>query len=190
MTGDEIIRHAEKHTEGQKIDDIFGVQMINECMLMDIGIDARLMEETTIEAEEDVWTALPSDFIELVEIDKDGNDYPYYGRHYSDFYKNEFDIRDMKIRFSEDGTYTIRYYRLPNTISDKNETPEVHVLFHMPMTFYVAARYKKENWQDNPDYQRLLNEYYAYKAEALKQFRKLAPTTRAVRRVRPRRSWS
>lgn len=188
MTGTEILRHAEKHTEGEIIDELLAIAYINECMLMDLAEDAQVIDSTVITAEKNTWYDLPSDYLELFEIEKDGLDYPYYGRKYGDFYRDDFDIRDFQIVFPEKGTYTIRYYRLPKPISKIEDTPEIHEVFHYPISLYVAARFKAEDWEENPAAQAKMNEYYAYKSKAIERLNKLQ-TTKAPRRVRMHRGW-
>lgn len=192
MTGEEIRLQAEQHTEGETISITLALKFINECLLMDLGKEAQVVASVTIEAAKDAWTALPvgtAGLLEIFEIAKAGRDYPYYGTKYGTAYQGDFDLRGDFIRFPEADTYTIWFYDTPAAIADLAATPAVHVLFHYPISLYVAGRYKSNDDEENPDAHRLMGEYRMYRQKAIEELARTRPTTRAPRRIKAM-AWS
>jgi hypothetical protein len=91
------------------------------------------------------------------------------------------------IQISDTGTFTIKYLAIPPEINSINDTPAIHKLFHNPISFYVAARHKFYQDQENPDTDRLMMEFGAYLAKAVSDLKKiLMPTVKPARQVRIR----
>lgn len=188
MTGTEIQAMAAFHTEGDTIDNTSALKFINECMIMDLGADARVIDSEVITVTKNTFVALPTGILEIFEITKSGQTTPYFGNMYGNRYQGLFDLRNGHIRFPYDGIYTIWHYRVPAAITDLSNTPEVHSLFHYPMSLYVAYRYKFYDDEDSKDAKRLREEYGFYKADAISKLKKLGPSTMASRIIRAR-SW-
>jgi hypothetical protein len=187
LTGTEILAHANYHTEGDTIGDTEGLKYINECLLMDIGLDYGVYDSEDITVSTiDEWIALPTDLLEIFEIAKNGCTDPYYGKRYGTFFDGMFDIRSGYIRFPVTGVFTIHYFRVPDPIVGLGNTPEVHALLHYPIALYVACRYKKYDDEDSKDAARLATEYEFFKSKALEKLRKINPTTKAPVRVKAR----
>jgi hypothetical protein len=191
LTGEEIRLHAEQHTEGETILTTLALKFINECLVMDLGKEARVVKTSSpaITATANTWYALPTDILEIFEIEQAGQDDPYYGTRYGTAYTGRFDLRDGYISFLDAGTYTVRYYAVPAPIATLADTPVVHALFHYPISLYVASRYKSNDDEENPDAHRLMGEYRAYRQKAIEELARTRPTTRASRRIKAR-AWS
>lgn len=175
---------ANLHTEGEAIDNTSALKFINECMIMDLGADARVIDSEVVVATKDVFIAVPADLLEIFEITKSGQSTPYYGNMYGKHYQGIFDLRNGQIRFPYDGTYTIWYFRAPAPLADLANTPEVHTLFHYPMSIFVAMRYKYYDDEDSDDAKRLRAEYDYYRDDAIAKVKKVGPSTKAPRIVR------
>lgn len=185
MTGTEIQTQANYHTEGDTIDATTTLKFINECLIMDIGKDAKVIASATpIVAVKNTWYALPADFLEAFEIEESGQDDPYFGNRYRKGFRGDFDIRDGYIRFPFAGTFTLKYYKVPVAINTLADTPAVHTLFHYPISLYVASRYKSYDDEENKDAERLMGEYQVYKRKVIREIAKIMPTTKVTRTIR------
>jgi hypothetical protein len=184
LTGTEIQTHANALTEGDTIDDTRALLFINECMLMDIGKDAGIIDSEEVAVEADTWAAIPFDLLEIFEIEKSGQSNPYYGSRYGIFYDGAFDLRNGYIRFPIAGTYTLWHYVLPPVLNDLDDTPAVPELFHYPMSLYMAARFKAWDDEENEDAARLMQEYNYHKKKAKETLLKTNPTTKAAKRIK------
>lgn len=185
MTGTEIQTQANYHTEGDTVDATSALKFINECLIMDLGKDAKVVATATpIAAVADTWYALPADLLEIFEIIESGEDYPYFGNMYGESFRGIFDVRDGYIRFPVNGTFTIKYYKVPAAIAALTDTPAVHTLFHYPISLYVASRYKSYDDEENADAVRLMNEYQVFKQKAIRELAKVFPSTQASRTIR------
>lgn len=185
----EIQALASAHTEGDTVDDVKALLFINECMQMDIGIDAAIIDSETLTVMADVWTALPSDLLEIFEVELSGQTEPYYGSRYGSSYRGDFDIRKGFIRFPIAGTFTIWHYVLPPAVAslgttEEPVTPAVPEVFHLPMSLYVASRYKSYDDEENKDAIRLMQEYNYFKEKAVKAVLKTNSTTKAAKRIK------
>lgn len=184
MTGKEIKAHAERHTEYDQIQDNFALAMINECILMDLGKDACAIGTAEIEVGRDAWHDLADDVLEIFEIAKKGREEPYLGRMYGASYQGDYDIKEGQIRFPQAGAYAISYYRVPAPMDSLNDIPAVHAALHYPMSLYVAARFKAYDDEENPDAQRLMNDYFMYREKALNEISKTRPSTGVGKRIK------
>lgn len=188
MTGTQILAAANTHTEGDTISDAQGLALINECILLDLGKDAKVTATALGvplgSQAANTWAALPAGLLEIFEIAVAGQDTPYYGEMYGQSYCGAFDIRGGYIRFPVAGEYTLQYYALPTVLSVLTGTPAINALFHAPMALYVASRYKSYDDEENKDAQRLMGEYQYYKQKALTEMQQIFPSTRARHRIR------
>lgn len=183
MNGEQIRLAAENHLEDEEISEQFALKIINECIIMDLGKEARIEDTAEIVAEANTFYNLPANLLEIFEIGR--NVEPYYGAEYRiQKYRGEFDIRNGKIRFPTDGTYNLWYFALPPAITSLNDTPQVHELLHYPISLYLAARAKSFEDEENPDTPRLMAEYQLYRSRAIEDFSGIRPTTKARRKVR------
>lgn len=175
---------ANLHTEGDAIDSIIALKYINEWLLMDLGGDAGMVDSVAIVvAAADEWLDLPVDFIEEIEITRDGK--PYRGKYYGRDYQGDYDIRNGKVRFPNSGTYVVHYIRRPAPLVNINSAPEVNAVFHYCASLYVAMRYKYHDDEENQDAVRLRQEYDYYRDKAVAEFRKMnKSTTKASCRVK------
>ena len=110
MTGNEIKALAELHTEDLPIEDNQVLVFINECIFMDLGKDAGVIGSEVITVEKDSWTTIQTSLLDIFEIEKEGQSYPYYGRKYGKPYGGLFDIKDNDADYlSGVNTYANRF---------------------------------------------------------------------------------
>ena len=100
MTGEEIKALAELHTEDLPIEDDQALAFINECLFMDLGKDAGVISSEEITVSGDSWTTMQTSFLDIIEIEKNGD--TYYGRKYGESRDGLFDIKS-KISDSRGG---------------------------------------------------------------------------------------
>lgn len=100
--------------------------------------------EAAVSAVAGTWYTLPTDLVEIVEIKADGA--PYYG---------DYDFRSGRIRFAEDGQYTVVYRKLPASISSMTDTPQVPGAYGPALACWMAGYYKCRDDDENPDGLRL-----------------------------------
>jgi len=186
MTGEEIRQLAELHTEDLPIETSQALLFINECMLMDLSKDAGIVGNDEVVATKDVWVAVDTTFLSIFEIWKSGQKAPYYGAMYGEGYDGEFDLRDNYIRFPEDGTYAIHGFVIPTPITALTDTPGVHPLLHYPMSIYVAARATFWDDEENPAYDKKMQEYFLWRSRVMEQLDEMRPTTQKPRRMKIR----
>jgi hypothetical protein len=176
LNGEQIIRLAEVHLEGDKIDNnSFAAAVINECQQLDLGADAGVSGSTTTtvtDATEDTWIAFPTTGtttvpIEVYEITKDGD--MYFGSQYGEFYDGSFDQKPGFIRFPEDGAYIVNYWARPADYTEVRATPQANVALHPAMAYYLAARYKLNEDEDSESADKLMAQYQILKQAALEQ---------------------
>src|SRR5690606_7050410 len=138
MTGNEIKALAELHTEDLPIEDNQALAFINECILLDMGKDAGIIDSQVIVATTDEWVDFSKTFLSIFEIEKTTNSAPrpYHGKTYGKSHKGQFDIKDNKIRFAEDGTYTVWGYVIPAAYASLLEEPNIHEILHYPIALY------------------------------------------------------
>ena len=159
MTGTQIKALAESHIDDDTIDDGDALLWLNECQAEDLGSEARVLDsEDIVVTDTAAWYALPADLLVITEVEKGGEEYT-----------GSYRLRGQKIRFSETGTFTVWYYRLPAEIVALTEAPEAHILLHRPMALFLASRFKSKDDDENQDAARLMGEYRQKKEHALWQ---------------------
>lgn len=159
MTGTQIKTLAQSYID-DTIEDTDALLWLNECLAVDLGIDARALVSTSITAADTTaWYDLPADFIAIYEVENSD------GEEYSGDYRE----RNKKVRFDVTGTYTVWYWKLPTEVSALTDTPGAHTLLHRPMALFLGARFKQKDDDENPDAARLMAEYQQKKRHALTQ---------------------
>ena len=94
------------------------------------------------------WYKLPNDFIKVEKIYLNNQE------------TNNFKEDTLQILLPEKGEYKIEYRRLPKTIGLESDEPELHELYHYPMSYWVASREQYRYNPDSPDGQRLEATFY------------------------------
>lgn len=123
---------------------------------------AKKREAITLTATKDEWVDLPNDFIKVYEI-TDSNGFRY----------NDYNISDGQIKFYDDGTYSMQYYRLPKDATVETDEPEINVLYHMPCSLFIAAKERAKQFGDNDSkYIEIINDFNMQIAEVDRQLRK------------------
>jgi hypothetical protein len=184
MSGEEICALAEQHTEDLRVDRTIGLALINECMILDLGKDAGVISSQTVDLQADKWNYLDNEFLNVFEIEKEGQTYPYYGSKYGKSYSGVFDIKDNMIRLPEDGIFTIWGYVSPRPLRAIEAKPAVHPIFHYAISLYVAARITFQDDEENPSANMLLQEYHYYREKALEHIKEMRPKTKPTRLVK------
>ena len=186
MTGEQIRQLAELHTEDLPIEESQALLLLNECLLMDLSKDAGVIGEEEIQVSSDTWTALKTTFLAIFEVWKDEGKKPYYGAMYDKPYEGYFDIRDNYLRFPEGGKYTVHGFVTPPPMETLDDEPAVHPLLHYPMAIYVAARATFWDDEENPAYDKKMQEYFLWRNRVLLQLEEMRPSTQKPRRMKIR----
>lgn len=186
MTGTEILAQAELNAEDLEVDETQGLALINECLIQDLGLDAGVVVSQVVAALADTWYTLDDSIKEIFEITESGSTVPYYGSMYGERYDGLFDIRDGMIRFPSAGTYTIYGKCLPDTMGSLSQTPSVDVMWHYPISLYVAFRGLYIEDEDDVTAPKIEMKYERAKAKILSKLDALKPTTKRPRVMRSR----
>jgi len=126
MTVAEIIALAQTYTSEPVTPDS-AIAWLNQALVEELTFAGQEVS-VSVTAKKDAWEDLPSDCREVVEILLNGESY-----------KNDYYIRNGKIKFSDDGSYEV-YYNKPFAVASDKDTPGCHVLYHPGLALYVAAR--------------------------------------------------
>ena len=148
-----IIENAQYHAI-QKINTSEGYVLLNEA-LKEVAancIKGRIADSVMLDAVKNEWMDLPKRLI-AIEAVYDINGREIYG----------YNIDGTRIRFKDNGIYSIEYKRLANEIPRGLESavPEVHELFHSKLEFYIAARVRLHFSHEDGEGMRLLSEFYS-----------------------------
>lgn len=151
MTAQEIKAAAENYID-EAIDDDEAVTAINAAMskIGDIALVYDSIQGPEGGAEANVWYDLPDNVTHIVEVlDAEGNSY------------SDYKVRDNMILFSNSGTYTISYRRLPNSITGILEIPEIHPAYHQCLVTYLIGWWKLKDDDESPDGLRHMQQFEA-----------------------------
>lgn len=101
--------------------------------IQDASLKYSPMTSVVIDASALEYTALPADFLSLIEV------LDTQGELCRDFETTEWG----SIRFATAGTYTVHYHRMANalTANDDNAVPDLPTLMHSPLYIFAASRY-------------------------------------------------
>lgn len=116
----------------------------------------------------DQWYSLPSNTIMVSKVLLDG------------YSTNEYKEDTSRIFLPEIGTYSIEYKKLPKSINLESDTPELHELYHFPMSYWVASREQYRFNPDSPDGARLEQTFY----NEINQVDKMISRTSRVRKIK------
>lgn len=147
-----IIERAQYHAL-QTITTPVGYVLLNEAIRETASIcpKARVPGNITIAAVKNTWYDLPATTISVENVtDSEGEDFTKY------------DVDGLRIKFHEDGEYTVEFKRMPADIARGVESavPEMHELFHHKLEYYIAARVRFNFNHEDGEGNRLLNEFY------------------------------
>jgi len=175
LTGLQIIKLANRHTEGDEIDYPDAIDWINEC-LTELGEDARVFDNfELVISDTKTWYDLPVNMIRIHEFEDSNGNVSYVN----------YTIRNGKIKVDAIGTYNIYYAKLPTEIEIEDETDEeeietalsqeidCHKMLQKVVPLFIASRFKIWDDEDSKDSQRLMQEFEMRKAQALKQINDL-----------------
>ncbi len=146
MTGEEIRQAAQAYVD-EMIEDEDALAAINEG-ISKLGDMALIYAETEIVATGGTWYTLPANLVRIAQVlDSDGYTYIHYS------------VIDGRISFVYDDTYTIRYRRPPVRLTNLDQSPELHELFHPCLVDYLVGWWKLKEDDQNPDGLRKMQEY-------------------------------
>lgn len=114
---------------------------------------ARVLETVTITATGPDYYFIPSSSIGVKNV--------YIGEVQRDNRVNNYIEEENRIWLPEEGVYTIEYHRAANDIGRESDTPEVHEMYHFPLSYWIASREKLRFNPQDPDGIRLQGEFYS-----------------------------
>jgi len=166
MTAQEIITYAAERLLKKAVDTMDGLGWLNDAV-QSLGVDAGQFEEQAIVAAAGVWSDLPADSpadcLKVYEV-RDGTGSDYYG----------WEADRKRIRFADDGTFTLRYYRLPAILTDGAQVPECPEVFHRVLAYYIAYRFEARDFPGENTTVAWLSEYQTRLEKAKAQLQKNA----------------
>lgn len=145
-----IYEHAKLHVDGD-FPWVHARRWINEAQrliatMCESGSPTKLIE---IKVDKPYsWYDLPKDFIKVNKVYLNGTP------------TNDFLEGSGKILLRERGTFQVEYKKIPKDITNESDTPELHELYHYPISYWVASREQFRFNPDNPDGQRLEATFY------------------------------
>lgn len=176
MIFNDLLTQANLHA-GRAISAPLGIRYINEgIMTLAREFDtARKRATATITAEQYVWQDLPAGCLNIIECTVEGFNFTDYTVSYG------------QIQFAYNVTANIVYLVSPSLITEATGTPDVHEMYHYPLSLFMAARERQRIFGDEEqDAVRLMSEFLGQAASAnalLKSMRKDRKTVRVSRLV-------
>lgn len=170
MIAKTIYEHAKLHVDGD-FPWVHAQRWINEAqqMIASICETGGVLDSVTIYALEDSnWHDLPDNVITVKGVTIDGEEY------------RDYKTKPGSIYILEAGTYEVEYTRIPIQIALESDTPEVHELYHFPMSYWIGSREQYRFNPDSPDGNRLEQAFYREVAIVDKRLQK-KPRVRYVK---------
>jgi hypothetical protein len=117
---------------GITIPDSYGKRWINEAK----NLLANLYDTACVKNNQSIIVAdcnnyydLPSDCIRIVQVDDSDKEK----------YKN-FIADSTQIKFDDEDTYKLTYLMIPTDVTTTTETPQTHMLYHIPITYFLVHK--------------------------------------------------
>ena len=135
MKAKDIIDYASNRLLKRSIDIEDGIAWINDCLLTEMGKDALVYGEVVLsDCKPKQRYDLPEDFIAVKAVYDERGD------------KNtDWTADGTQISFTNKGTYTVKYHRVPAiTINKTNVSttePDCHPMLHQVIPYYLAYRF-------------------------------------------------
>lgn len=145
-----IYEHAKLHVDGD-FPMVHALRWVNEAIrLVATTCDTGSVKDNMriVVDEPNKWHTLPSDVLGVIKVS-------FIGEETND-YKEDV----LRIFLPEVGAYDIEYKRLPKEIVKESEIPEIHELYHFPLSYWIASREQFRFNPDNADGQRLEVTFY------------------------------
>ena len=126
----------------------FGIEAINDLVQNDMPLESLPEAEDEISATKDTWVALENDFLSVIEVrDSDKG-----------VYTDEYQLREtvvegtftQQIKFTETATFTVHYRQLPARLTDLDDIPGIHPVYHPALAIGVAAKYFLYDDEEDP----------------------------------------
>lgn len=145
-----IYEHAKLHVDGD-FPWVHARRWINEAIrLVATTCDTGTIKDNIqiVANEPNKWHGIPSNAISVTNVLINGKK------------TNDYKEDVQRIFLPSAGTYDIEYKRLPKNIGLESDTPELHELYHFPLSYWVASREQYRFNPDNVDGQRLEATFY------------------------------
>ena len=145
-----IYEHAKLHVDGD-FPLVHALRWLNEAqrlIAMTCETGAVLDSASFITTEENKWYSLPSNKVAIKNV-------YYKGQKVNDYRED-----GIMVQLPSIGEYIVEYKRIAKDMARESETPELHELYHFPISYWIASREQFRFNPDNPDGQRLENTFY------------------------------
>lgn len=145
-----IYEHAKLHVDGD-FPWIHARRWLNEAqnIIASTCDTGNVLDTITINTKQkNKWHSLPKKTIKINRV------------YFNGVKTNEFQEDNLKVFLPEIGEYLIEYKRLPKEIGLESDEPELHELYHFPISYWVASREQYRFNPDNPDGSRLEATFY------------------------------
>lgn len=151
MIAKKIYEHAKLHVDGD-FPWVHAQRWLNEAQELIASICESGSIRDSIEIENNIERSnhiLPKECINVDTVYLNGEK------------TSEFVEKESLIQLNKVGKYLIEYKRIPKLIGLESDEPELHELYHFPMSYWVGSREQLRFNPDNPDGLRLENAFYA-----------------------------
>lgn len=138
------------------IDIVYAIRYINEAIQK---ISARFKKSSGVSATtqivcDDINVEYELPTTRLLQISR-----VYYIDLDNDLDYRQYSINGNKLKFSDKGTFRVKYLRRSDNCINESESPEVNELYHIPISLYVAAQELLRERKFTDQAQSLLNEF-------------------------------
>jgi len=157
MTGLEAKRHLDVYVGVDSEEDLV-LLIVNEALNLIGDLAFHTEEHSLFSRVESEWLDLPENTTNIQSVSMDGQQIQNY------------EIRGLKIRFENSGTYDVVIRTLPPKLEDLEDEIEVHPVFNSAIIAYLRGFYKMMDDDTSQDGARLLAEF---KEECIKSFNTL-----------------
>lgn len=157
MTVQEIIEYASKQLLGKAVSTVDGLAWINDALIA-LNTDAGVFNEAQYTVVSGMWQDLPEDCLKVYEV-RDSQGYDYHN----------YDADNLRIRFWNTGTYTVRYRKRPDLVQSEDDEPDCRKDLQAALPYYIAYRWWARNF---PGEQSALAWYQEYQARVSQVIRK------------------
>ena len=114
---------------------------------------SKIMETITVISTQADYYSIPSESIGVANV--------YIDSVNRDNRVDEYIEDGNRVWLPEEGLYYIEYYRPAKDLVLESDTPEVHEMYHIPMSYWVASNEKYRFNPQDADAARLKSEFYS-----------------------------
>jgi len=117
-----------------------GVNWVNEWQEENVDKIKNFNTQTLSDCTSDTWYSLDSDCAKIYEVRDSNGDLIFD-------YKTDLG----QILFAYNGTYTVKYYQMPTAVTDGDDSPDCHALFHKAIAYWLAYKKMSNGDPTRPD---------------------------------------